>query len=65
MCFRHFPFLAPYFNCDLKIYCASTISQGTTVSPWIVTLDALKPFMCDAPKQVRKHSLRFIVGIIS
>ncbi|KAK3036952.1 hypothetical protein RJ639_030917 [Escallonia herrerae] len=27
-------------------------SFGTTVSPWIVTLDALEPFICDAPKQV-------------
>lgn len=26
-------------------------SFSTTISPWIVTLDALKPFMCDAPKQ--------------
>lgn len=25
---------------------------GTTVSPWIVTLDALEPFGCQAPKQV-------------
>ncbi|RWR96023.1 fumarylacetoacetase-like protein [Cinnamomum micranthum f. kanehirae] len=28
-------------------------SFGTTLSPWIVTLDALEPFACDAPKQVR------------
>ncbi|KAE8655733.1 Fumarylacetoacetase [Hibiscus syriacus] len=26
-------------------------SFGTTVSPWIVTLDALEPFACNAPKQ--------------
>lgn len=26
-------------------------SFGTTISPWIVTLDALGPFACDAPKQ--------------
>ncbi|KAL0864907.1 hypothetical protein Bca101_044025 [Brassica carinata] len=26
-------------------------SFGTTVSPWIVTLDALEPFSCQAPKQ--------------
>ncbi|KAG7591377.1 Fumarylacetoacetase-like C-terminal [Arabidopsis thaliana x Arabidopsis arenosa] len=26
-------------------------SFGTTVSPWIVTLDALEPFGCQAPKQ--------------
>ncbi|KAI4298774.1 hypothetical protein L6164_032292 [Bauhinia variegata] len=24
---------------------------GTTISPWIVTLEALEPFTCDAPKQ--------------
>ncbi|XP_057997681.1 fumarylacetoacetase-like isoform X4 [Hevea brasiliensis] len=27
--------------------------SGTTISPWIVTLDALQPFACDAPKQVQ------------
>ncbi|XP_071725146.1 fumarylacetoacetase [Rutidosis leptorrhynchoides] len=27
-------------------------SFGTTVSPWIVTLDALEPFACDAPTQI-------------
>ncbi|KAL1805896.1 hypothetical protein ACET3Z_028964 [Daucus carota] len=26
-------------------------SFGTTISPWIVTLDALQPFACDAPQQ--------------
>ncbi|XP_010913971.1 fumarylacetoacetase [Elaeis guineensis] len=26
-------------------------SFGTTISPWIVTLEALEPFVCDAPKQ--------------
>lgn len=26
-------------------------SFGTTISPWIVTLDALEPFACDAPQQ--------------
>ncbi|XP_055801319.1 fumarylacetoacetase-like [Solanum dulcamara] len=26
-------------------------SFGTTISPWIVTLDALEPFVCDGPKQ--------------
>ncbi|KAL5700124.1 fumarylacetoacetase [Ranunculus cassubicifolius] len=26
-------------------------SFGTTISPWIVTLDALEPFSCAAPKQ--------------
>ncbi|KYQ92618.1 fumarylacetoacetase [Tieghemostelium lacteum] len=24
---------------------------GTTISPWVVTLDALEPFICDAPTQ--------------
>ncbi|XP_043816434.1 fumarylacetoacetase isoform X2 [Manihot esculenta] len=28
-------------------------SFGTTISPWIVTLDALEPYACDAPKQVQ------------
>ncbi|KAK1434766.1 hypothetical protein QVD17_00517 [Tagetes erecta] len=27
-------------------------SFGTTISPWIVTLDALEPFACDAPNQI-------------
>ncbi|KAF9679363.1 hypothetical protein SADUNF_Sadunf06G0007200 [Salix dunnii] len=26
-------------------------SFGTTISPWIVTLDALEPFACNSPKQ--------------
>ncbi|GAB4830772.1 hypothetical protein Ancab_004805 [Ancistrocladus abbreviatus] len=26
-------------------------SFGTTISPWIVTLEALEPFACEAPKQ--------------
>ncbi|XP_004250259.1 fumarylacetoacetase [Solanum lycopersicum] len=26
-------------------------SFGTTISPWIVTLDALEPFACEVPKQ--------------
>ncbi|KAJ9548443.1 hypothetical protein OSB04_020986 [Centaurea solstitialis] len=29
-------------------------SFGTTMSPWIVTLDALEPFACDAPNQIPK-----------
>uniref|UniRef100_A0A6N2K543 Fumarylacetoacetase n=1 Tax=Salix viminalis TaxID=40686 RepID=A0A6N2K543_SALVM len=28
-------------------------SFGTTISPWIVTLDALEPFACNSPKQVQ------------
>lgn len=27
-------------------------SAGTTISPWIVTLDALEPFASDTPEQV-------------
>ncbi|XP_042481400.1 fumarylacetoacetase [Macadamia integrifolia] len=34
-------------------------SFGTTVSPWIVTLDALEPFACDAPKQ-EPHPLPYL-----
>ncbi|KAG0590516.1 hypothetical protein KC19_1G105200 [Ceratodon purpureus] len=26
-------------------------SFGTTISPWIVTMEALEPFICDAPEQ--------------
>ena len=51
MCFHLFT-----FGSGLKLRCALTftISLGTLISPWIVTLDALKPFTCEAPKQVRK-----------
>ncbi|KAJ8621514.1 hypothetical protein MRB53_030043 [Persea americana] len=34
-------------------------SFGTTLSPWIVTLDALEPFACDAPKQ-EPHPLPYL-----
>ncbi|XP_052181671.1 fumarylacetoacetase-like [Diospyros lotus] len=34
-------------------------SFGTTVSPWIVTLDALEPFACDVPKQ-SPHPLPYL-----
>ncbi|XP_077217209.1 fumarylacetoacetase [Tasmannia lanceolata] len=34
-------------------------SFGTTISPWIVTLDALEPFACDAPKQ-EPHPLEYL-----
>ena len=27
------------------------VAQGTVISPWIVTAEALQPFMCPAPKQ--------------
>ena len=27
---------------------------GTTVSPWVVTMDALAPFACANPAQVRE-----------
>lgn len=33
-------------------------SFGTTVSPWIVTLDALEPFRCSGPEQVK---LQYVV----
>ncbi|OMO64741.1 hypothetical protein COLO4_31878 [Corchorus olitorius] len=39
-------------------------SFGTTVSPWIVTLDALEPFACDAPKQ-DPHPLPYLAEKIS
>lgn len=28
------------------------LSAGTTISPWIVTMEALEPFICEAPEQV-------------
>ncbi|RKP04798.1 hypothetical protein THASP1DRAFT_35455 [Thamnocephalis sphaerospora] len=31
---------------------------GTTISPWVVTLDALEPFLCDQPAQARLLCLR-------
>ncbi|KAL4185169.1 hypothetical protein AMTRI_Chr10g229340 [Amborella trichopoda] len=34
-------------------------SFGTTISPWIVTLEALEPFACDAPKQ-EPHPLPYL-----
>lgn len=39
-------------------------SFGTTISPWIVTLDALQPFTCDAPKQ-DPHPLPYLTEKIS
>ncbi|EEF41797.1 fumarylacetoacetase [Ricinus communis] len=39
-------------------------SFGTTISPWIVTLDALEPFACDAPKQ-DPHPLPYLAEKIS
>lgn len=50
----HLGYVLPFLHLGLKLYCAFAISLGTTISPWIVTLDALKPFTCEAPKQVRK-----------
>ncbi|XP_057960727.1 fumarylacetoacetase isoform X2 [Malania oleifera] len=39
-------------------------SFGTTISPWIVTLDALEPFSCDAPKQ-DPHPLPYLAEKVS
>lgn len=39
-------------------------SFGTTVSPWVVTLDALEPFACDAPKQ-DPHPLPYLNETVS
>ncbi|KAM1005254.1 hypothetical protein ACFX13_005391 [Malus domestica] len=39
-------------------------SFGTTISPWIVTLEALEPFLCDAPKQ-DPHPLPYLAEKIS
>ncbi|XP_057471124.1 fumarylacetoacetase-like [Actinidia eriantha] len=46
---------------------------GTTISPWIVTLDALEPFACGAPKQdlkplpylAEKISKKYDISMIS
>ncbi|KAG9445297.1 hypothetical protein H6P81_016637 [Aristolochia fimbriata] len=35
-------------------------SFGTTISPWVVTLEALEPFACDAPKQ-EPYPLSYLV----
>ena len=34
----------------VRLSCASVL-QATTISPWVVTLDALEPFRCPAPAQ--------------
>ncbi|XP_016648719.1 PREDICTED: fumarylacetoacetase [Prunus mume] len=39
-------------------------SFGTTISPWIVTLEALEPFSCEAPKQ-DPHPLPYLAEKIS
>lgn len=39
-------------------------SFGTSISPWIVTLDALEPFACDAPAQ-DPHPLPYLAEKIS
>ncbi|XP_065853490.1 fumarylacetoacetase [Euphorbia lathyris] len=39
-------------------------SFATTISPWIVTLDALDPFACDTPKQ-DPHPLPYLAEKIS
>ncbi|BBH00670.1 fumarylacetoacetase, putative [Prunus dulcis] len=38
--------------------------SGTTISPWIVTLEALEPFSCEAPKQ-DPHPLPYLAEKIS
>ncbi|MBA0866569.1 hypothetical protein Goshw_022342, partial [Gossypium schwendimanii] len=40
------------------------LKVGTTISPWIVTLDALEPFACDASKQ-DPHPLPYLAEKIS
>jgi hypothetical protein len=40
---------------NTKVTLSYVIVLGTTISPWIVTLDALEPFACDAPEQVANH----------
>lgn len=35
-------------------------SFGTTISPWIVTLDALEPFLIDGPDQSSPEPLKYL-----
>lgn len=35
-------------------------SFGTTISPWIVTLDALEPFLVDGPDQSSPEPLPYL-----
>lgn len=35
-------------------------SFGTTISPWIVTLDALEPFLVEGPDQKEPESLPYL-----
>jgi fumarylacetoacetase len=35
-------------------------SFGTTISPWIVTLDALEPFLVDGPSQSSPEPLPYL-----
>ncbi|RYR12032.1 hypothetical protein Ahy_B04g069550 isoform B [Arachis hypogaea] len=56
------PFLGKNFEGKLLVYSCYCVNLplrsliikhcvGTTISPWIVTLEALEPFACEAPKQ--------------
>jgi hypothetical protein len=42
--------------------CSNNVSSGTTISPWVVTLEALEPFAIDGPHQVSKNGTVRIRG---
>ena len=37
---------------------------GTTISPWVVTMEALEPFLVPQPKQVTKYAASVCIHII-
>ncbi|PHT30860.1 hypothetical protein CQW23_27197 [Capsicum baccatum] len=39
-----------FASCVQDLMLNEITCKGTTISPWIVTLDALEPFACEAPK---------------
>eukprot|EP00850_Spirogloea_muscicola_P001185 SM000004S15055 [mRNA] locus=s4:989786:993189:+ [translate_table: standard] len=45
------PFLGKSFGEAGFLVAAAVHIVGTTVSPWVVTLEALEPFLCEAPCQ--------------
>jgi fumarylacetoacetase len=35
-------------------------NYGTTISPWVVTMEALAPFLCEGPKQTEPETLPYL-----
>ena len=44
--------LSYYTQGFASVSCSHWLSVGTSISPWIVTLEALEPFKCEPIKQV-------------